>query len=512
MYFTRPLAALVVVAVTAVKAAPGPSTSLTKRWCGFPESCPCKPDQKTQCELKYDECGKQHYWPAQCEGCAPCLELCVDRPAGFILDATNASDWLERTLPAFNSLAIESQLPQLDPTEVSDNIVALNDDQFMMLPHPPSAFHTTLYGPVFRMDPNLLVGGNASGSADGDGEWRSLGWSAHLLDERFGTRKRPYINHNARALSLPLLHELTLAFGEYFATTPLSQFRGAHNVAREYEVNTIFMATHYVLERHREALLWSWVVAKWGGSFGVLDRYQKWRMWRELGGGDADGLVLRLQADRTTSDDVETNLRMAGVQPPRSMDPKRQADVAYSWLSMDGFSADFHTLPKRVELKRSECIRREAELAWNMFRRVLIESPTCGDRIIAALIHTSKSGLGVFLPPPSTSAPTDLSAKNPTILPLQFAKTAPPLPPNPRAFAVRLFMRYAHVLGNAPAAFAPMHSISKTAGMLKKADKQKNLTLMCLNDDLADGDQTGVNILLREWFEKRWPEKLKCEL
>lgn len=59
----------------------------------------------------------------------------------------------------------------------------MNDDQFMTLPMPPSAFHTTLYGQVFRMDPNLMVGGDASGSADGGGEWRSLGWSSHLLSE-----------------------------------------------------------------------------------------------------------------------------------------------------------------------------------------------------------------------------------------------------------------------------------------------------------------------------------------
>ncbi|KAJ7042165.1 hypothetical protein C8F04DRAFT_1295066, partial [Mycena alexandri] len=439
---------------------------------------------------------------------------------GVTLKAANASNWLGKILPSFNSHAVESQLPQLDSGIVSDNIVALNDDQFMMLPHPPSAFHTTLYGPVFRMDPNLLVAGDASGSADGGGEWRSLGWSAHLLNQRFGTRRRPYMHHNARALSLPLMHELSLAFGEYFAATPLSQFRGSHKVANEYEVNTIFMSTHYVIERHREALLWSWIVGKWGESSGILDRDQKWKMWMELGGGDEADKLSLLQAERTTSDDIEVNLLMAGVQPPRSFDEQKQADVTYSWgmcsnptwysrLSMDGYSPNFHTLPKKVDIKLSECIGEEAEFAWDMFRRVLKESPTCGDNIIVALIHTSKSGLEVFLPPPSKESS---SATEPIILPFDLPPIAPSLPRNPRAFAVRLLMRYAHVLGDSVTIFMPMKSVSQADRALKSADKQKNLALMCINDDLGNGDQRGANNLLRKWFESRWPERLDCEL
>ncbi|KAJ7171253.1 hypothetical protein C8R46DRAFT_1190647 [Mycena filopes] len=446
-------------------------------------------------------------------------------PPGVALKPADASRWLGKILPSFNSHAVESQLPQLDPRVVSDNIVALNDDQFMMLPHPPSAFHTTLYGPVFRMDPNLLVAGDASGSADGGGEWRSLGWSAsllsnyyfnHTLHDRFGTRKRPYIHHNARALSLPLMHELSLAFGPSFAATPLSQFRGSHKVAGELEVNTIFMATHFVIERHREALLYAWVVAKWGSAGseeGVLDRDVKWKMWVELGGGEADGLGWRGEAGRTTGEDVEANLLMAGVEPPRSFDEERQADVAYSWVSMDGFSANFHTLSKQVDMEMSECLFEEAELAWDVFRRLLVEKPTCGDRTIAALMYASKSGLGVFLPPPSPTSPPSATHLNPLTLPLDLPLRAPPLPPNPRAFAVSLLLRYAHVLGDSVTIFAPLKSAAQAARALRDADKQRNLALMCLNDDLGngDGEQRGAEEVLRGWFEGRWHERLECE-
>ncbi|KAJ7718425.1 hypothetical protein B0H16DRAFT_1700664 [Mycena metata] len=399
---------------------------------------------------------------------------------GIGLMPTNVSDWLGRILPSFNSFAIESQLPQLDPAIVSDNIIAMNDDQFMMLPHPPSyvvprtrdAFHTTLYGPVFRVDPDLLVTGDDSGSADGGGEWRSLHWN-----ERFGTRTRPYLHHNARALSLPLMHELSLAFGQYFAATPLSRFRGSHEVPGEYELNTIFMATYYAIERHREALLWSWVVGKWGGSSGVLDSDRKWQMWRDMGGGEVDVLSLP-KVERTTAEDLDVNLYNAGVQPPWSFDDRKQADVSYVWLSMDGYTPEFHAMPKKVEI----------------------------NRIIAALIRTSERGLRIFLPPPSVEH--EYSNTDPIILPLDLPVVPPSLPRNPRAFAVRLLMRYAYVLGESTTLFMPMKSVRQAGRALRNADRRKNLALMCINDDLHNGDQTAADSLLRGWFESRWPERL----
>ncbi|KAJ7708167.1 hypothetical protein B0H17DRAFT_1325114 [Mycena rosella] len=429
---------------------------------------------------------------------------------GAALESANATDWLDKILPSFNSHAVESQLPQLDPRIVSENIVALNDDQFMALPLPPSAFHTTLYGQVFRMDPNLMVGGDSSGSADGGGEWRSLGWSAHLLNERFGTRKRPYMHHNARALSLPLMHELSLAFGSYFAATPLSQFRGSHKVAGEYEVNTIFMSTQYVIERHREALLWSWVVAKWGRAEGLLTRDLKHRMWLELGGAEDDAVTL-LKTEGSAEDDVEVNLLMAGLQLPRAFDAEKQADTTYSWVSMDGYNPSFRSsLPQSV-LQRDECIGKDEESAWDMFRRLLKESPSCGDNVISSLIQSSESGLSVFLPPPSTQNIRP-SPSDPIILPLELPAHAPPLPRNPRAFVVRLLMRYAYVLGDSPTIFMGLKSPLQGERLLKAADQTKDVALICINDDLGNGDQTAANTMLRSWFQRRWPEKLECEL
>ncbi|KAF7325942.1 hypothetical protein MKEN_00445100 [Mycena kentingensis (nom. inval.)] len=424
---------------------------------------------------------------------------------GVEAKSKDAEEWLKTILPSFNSHAVESALPQLDSALVSDEIVALNDDQFILLPLPPSAFHTTLYGPVFRVDPNLLVGGSSDGGADGNGEWRSLGWSAHLLNQRFGTRKRPYMQHNARAMSLPLMHEAALAFGSYFAKTPLSQFRGSHKVAGEFEVNTIFQTTHFVLERHREALLYSWVVLKWDGD--------RDGMWRDLGGKDgADVVEFGKRAERTTGDDVELNLLMAGVAPPKAIDDQVQGDTTYTWTSMDGFSAKFNALITLTTVQRSSCFGSSSESSWDLFRRLLTVDIDCGDQIISALIHKHKSGLGAFLPPPASSPPS--AQPDPLTLPLILPILPPPLPSNPRTFAVRLLQRYAHVFGDSPTRFLPLQSARMAENSLRETDAQRATALLCLNDDLGSSPLavSAADKVLHEWFKKRWPEKLRCEL
>lgn len=63
--------------------------------------------------------------------------------------------------------------------------IAINDDQYLALEMPQSAFHSPLYGPVFRVDTGRPVGGDDSGQAGGEHEWRSMGWSDHLLSGSF---------------------------------------------------------------------------------------------------------------------------------------------------------------------------------------------------------------------------------------------------------------------------------------------------------------------------------------
>ncbi|KAJ7680886.1 hypothetical protein DFH06DRAFT_1164401 [Mycena polygramma] len=416
--------------------------------------------------------------------------------------------WRNRVLPTFNSMAIESQLPHLDPEIVSENIIYLNDDQFLLLPLPPSAFHSALYGPVFRLVPGFMVQGDASGTADGGGEWRSLGWSAHILDQRFGKRGRAYVAHNARSFSLPLMHEAALAFGDYFALTPMSQFRGSHGVSNEFEVNTIFTVTHFVIERHREALLWSWVVAKWGGvADGFLDEDLKNAMWLELGAEDEQSELHRNRTMRTSNDDIVLNMRAAGLQQPQSDNPEERANTTYTFVSVDGYTPNYAERPHESSLWRNECIGESKEAAWTVFRRLAVEKPQCGDAVIAALTNVSPHGLSVFLPPPTSSAPVPI----PVILPLVIPSTAPPLPENPRGFAVRLIHRYAYAIADTPSEFFGVQTGDQARWYTSWVHPET--ALLCVNDDLSDDawNTTRGDRELRRWFQSKWPQKLAYE-
>ncbi|PWN47162.1 hypothetical protein IE53DRAFT_335873 [Violaceomyces palustris] len=173
-------------------------------------------------------------------------------------------EYKSHSLPTFNSMAVEAMLG--DEPGLSEHFIYSNDDFFFLSDLSTSDFYSPLYGPVLRMDANLLVTGDPQPSQGGEGEWPALFRSAHLLDQRFGRRKRPYVAHVQRSLSKPLLLEMRMVWAKEFHLSGLERFRG-----RGPSLATQFLAYHFVIERHREALLWSFFLLK-------LD-------------GDADGLV-----------------------------------------------------------------------------------------------------------------------------------------------------------------------------------------------------------------------------
>lgn len=154
------------------------------------------------------------------------------------------------------SLAIESQIPSI--AFEAPTALYLNDDFFLTKVRPVSSFAPShamqadpaspahlqklvstdlaspLYGPVFRVQPDLLVSGTApqDNHQDPDGEWKGLGYSAWLLgeritsllrqgtalsyvwsaDERFGARGRPYLQHIAKVMPTAILKEAQQIF------------------------------------------------------------------------------------------------------------------------------------------------------------------------------------------------------------------------------------------------------------------------------------------------------------
>lgn len=133
--------------------------------------------------------------------------------------------------------------------------------------------------------------------------------------------------------------------------------------------------------------------------------------------------------------------------------------------------------------------------------------------VIAAVAGASGAhGLSAFLPAASSSSYDPSTSL--AILPLELQDKPPAFPSNPRQFAIRLIHRYAYVLGDSPSRFVRLTSARQGEADLRAADRQANIALMCINDDLRDSPRMmeEADKALQAWFQKKWPEKDEFEL
>ncbi|CAO1638735.1 unnamed protein product [Sympodiomycopsis kandeliae] len=170
------------------------------------------------------------------------------------------AEWKQEVLPSFNSLAVESNLGHESMEGLSENFIYSNDDTFTSSASSMSDFITPLYGPVLRLDNGLQVQGSKVSRLSDQGEWPSLRRSAWLLDERFGSRTRAYTVHEPKIFNTKLLREMRMMWAQQWRTTADQRFRNQD--VEHPAINTGFLMAHFIIERHREALLWSFIVAK----------------------------------------------------------------------------------------------------------------------------------------------------------------------------------------------------------------------------------------------------------
>ncbi|CAD6885387.1 unnamed protein product [Tilletia caries] len=170
--------------------------------------------------------------------------------------------WKHAVLPTFNSMAIEAYLG--DQAGLGDVLLSANDDFFLAGHLRAEDVHTPLYGLVLRLQSHLPVIGSESGFLSKwdhvkGGEWPSYRRSAYLLDQRFGRREqgRRYLSHVHKSLHRSLLEESRIMFDRPIREAAGSRFRGSTE-----SVNTPFLAQTFVVERHREALLWTFFMLR----------------------------------------------------------------------------------------------------------------------------------------------------------------------------------------------------------------------------------------------------------
>ncbi|CAE6425909.1 unnamed protein product [Rhizoctonia solani] len=283
------------------------------------------------------------------------------------------SDYRQST---FSSLSIESQLTNLN---VSEAFIYMNDDVFFMAPMTPWDFYT--YG------------------------------------DRFGQRYRPYTTHEAKTLVKSMVDEVSITWNSELHHTGQQRFRMNPDAKDAY---LPFLATHWIVERHREALLWTWVVARIGGDDDEWGPAQSAQAWKELGGAsDSDLVDVRRQVRSTLYEDRVMNVL-------DSTGDTAIGRTQYAFVSRDGYpyaslgrfgwknwplfqpskSSDIPGMYSdpggRCSIRRTECLGASSSRirgASGIFARLAFEVPHCGDCVITALVTASGDlGFSAFLP------------------------------------------------------------------------------------------------------------------
>lgn len=355
---------------------------------------------------------------------------------------------------------------------------------------------------------------------------------------------------------MPLFRETAALWADEFAMTERTRFRGSS----DYEVQPLFLYTHYVIERHREMLLLSFFVARSDTDLdGVLSWREREQMLRGLGmtpHGEPPALVRgfsrRLPVRQTLSKVMETELARAGLNRPSLTE--------IEFTSLDGYgSYGFHNAPFRETAEQpagpacnfrvwyclgSHFARPNASVSTNdLFRRIAFEKRDCGDCALLHLVGLSgPTGLSALLP--SSMAPERLSpiedvagedmmkAKSWreadfTAYARRLAKSDDGL----RTSIERLLLKYAYTLGNTPYALVSLKRADdipdqladlgpRIAELFDEPDDQAaaarrrtqvTVSTFVLNDDLAADEVVEADEILADFFETMWPEPAPWE-
>ncbi|CAG8578330.1 10669_t:CDS:2 [Paraglomus occultum] len=306
-------------------------------------------------------------------------------------------------LPTFNSLAIESQIVNING--LSDQFLYFNDDLFLGAPLLPTDFYTPLFGYVLHTEQHLTVAPSPRKWGGKDpGEWFALEYTNYLLSKRFGRRDRVYVSHSTHILSPSILREITSQWKDEFYATASHKFRG-----ESPEIHTTFMFTHYIIEKHRETLLKAFFFYKMDVNH---DNNYNWAersaILNYLRDGRAPG------AKRVTISSYKSVMDESSLPQPRK--------TTFTWSAFDGFPYQLKSAgPFRSGFYDPDVVKPDARVCGisleyclgrdfmkrkvknvsveDVFMSVAYEKLECGDCIIHMLVGLSgEKGVKAFLP------------------------------------------------------------------------------------------------------------------
>lgn len=452
------------------------------------------------------------------------------------LDPDELLDYKLRVLPTFNSMAAESSLG-LNVTDLVDSFFYSNDDNFMGRDMAVSDLVSPLFGPILHINRNYVMRPDEHPIKE-LGEHPSLRYSAWLLGERFGHRDRHYIIHIQKSHSRPLMLESRLMFGAEFAQTASNRFRGDGR-----GTNSHMLSHNFLLERHREALLWSYFVARVDiNGDGLYSDEELEIALKDLGlpsaipiWEQAPGKVLFPIRDTLTKQNIATTHQDCGVEAPivsqyrvSSMDGYALSGISFErvagsqWPKYHAETGETAHDPEQVSAWIDWAGCWSAEVGRNpidVFKRMAFEATDCGDFFIAYLVQRSgRKGLSAFLPAKDALFPQVATSINRN-------ETVPHLPLNPkwidanfdlravarrngwsqgsrRSFSMQLFQRYAYTIADAPTIFDMLVNPTRAKNTFEKIT-QKMPAFIGINDDMTVRVEK-TDEMFRTWMEDTW--------
>ncbi|WWC68199.1 uncharacterized protein I206_102122 [Kwoniella pini CBS 10737] len=462
-------------------------------------------------------------------------------------------EYRRKALPCFNSMAIESRVGWLPG--LADVTLSLNDDFFLLRPHAVSDFHSPLYGSVIRFDHGYyqqvrpILDKNRFNDA---GEVGGLYHANHLLSQRFPRRLRPYFAHVPKVITRGLHHEASLMFKEALAESSQRRFR--EMMLGEGDIQMQWLLTSLRVERWREALLWTYVVANLGTLGDSSDTWndQARNELRDMFGlNENDDDVIKIEVHRGERWTLEPG-RMSKVFEQVGWESPKATDFLFS--SMDGhmppiLKSGMDPLTNdKCFLDLDRCFgsfwtREEDVPSADMFKRLTFQYPECGDCLIMALVTASGPlGLSAFFPPKGTNFENQEGEDNKNKYDNKhnnkhYSRYLPPphLPLTPtwheadfsletimsitslpgefvdlREFTMKLLSRYQYLSAKSVSHFHMLKSEEHANRVFKMIQENSKVSILGLNDDIEENYEK-VKEIMQNWFELRWPKKAVWE-
>jgi stealth protein CR2/Stealth-like protein len=146
-------------------------------------------------------------------------------------------------LPTFNSFAIVSQLHLV--ADISRRFVYVEDDRLFGAPVAPGDIFDGAGRPRVMFQRRHTIAPARLDDVRLSPWNRALAYSNHLLDERYGTKRRRTVNHSPLPIDVESWRAMIAAWPDAFAHTASSRFRATGNVAPEH------LYPHFVVEEGR---------------------------------------------------------------------------------------------------------------------------------------------------------------------------------------------------------------------------------------------------------------------